>query len=251
MCYLAEIIVSMTIVSLFNYADFFILKRRHLNCILCHLTLNLRWGICSQCYKLISSSLPRCLVCGSPQYAAYKLCHYCQQFKPVWHSLTAFSDYQYPFTKLIYQFKSKQKTVLSYGLARLIFLAWYQVRQNTGLIKPDIVTCVPLYKTRYWSRGYNQSELLAKHIAHWLGADFQPYLIQRIEGRSDQKRLTKKQRADNVRALFFCPSNLTGKTIAVIDDIVTTGYTVNEISKQLKKQNALHIQILCLCRTNL
>lgn len=222
-----------------------------LNCILCRLSLKLPWGICSQCFKLINFPLSSCLVCGLPLFYNDKTCYHCVKFKPNWQRLTAFSAYQYPFTKLIHQFKSNNKTALSYALARLIFLAWYQHRLSTGLIKPDIVTCVPLHKSRYWSRGYNQSALLAKPIARWLGADFQPFLVKRNFRRTDQKLLSKQQRAVNVNQLFSCDYDLTGKTIAVIDDIVTTGHTVNELSKRLKRQGALHIQVLCLCRTNL
>lgn len=165
--------------------------------------------------------------------------------------LTAFSDYSWPFKHLIYQLKSNNRTAISYALSRLIFLSWYQIRQSSGLVKPDIVTCVPLYKKRYWSRGYNQSALLAKPIAYWLGADFQPYLIKRNVSRTEQKLLSKSQRAMNVSDIFSCDEDLTGKTIAVVDDVVTTGHTVNEVSKKLKQQGSLHIQILCLCRTRL
>lgn len=222
-----------------------------MNCILCHLPINLPWGICSQCLKACSSSVSVCIVCGLPLLTQNTLCHHCTVFKPNWDRLSAFSDYVYPFKHLIYQLKSNNKTALSFALARFIFLAWYQLRQNTGLLKPDIVTCAPLYKTRYWSRGYNQSALLAKPVAHWIGADFQPYMIKRNVSRTDQKLLSKQQRATNVSKIFTCQHDLRGKTVAIIDDIVTTGHTVNEISKQLRQQGALQIQILCLCRTRL
>lgn len=222
-----------------------------MNCILCCLPLSLPWGVCSECIKHLSDTSLTCLGCGLPLLNINQPCYYCLDFKPAWHALTAFTDYRPPLSQLIYQFKSRQKTQLSYGLARLIFLAWYHARECYGLAKPDIVTCVPLSRSRYWLRGYNQSQLLAQHIAHWLDSDFKPYLLSRHYGRLEQKLLSKSQRACNVKNTFSCYEDLTGKTIAVIDDIVTTGYTVHELSKQLKKQGALHIQILCLCRTRL
>jgi len=222
-----------------------------MNCILCRLPLNLHWGICSQCLSHLPRFASPCAVCGLPLLIKNKSCHHCRLLQPSWHKLIAVSDYQKPLTKLIYQFKFNQKIELSYSLARLMFLAWYQVRLSTGLPKPDIVTCVPLYHNRYWSRGYNQSALLAKHIAYWLGADFKPYLLKRKGKREDQKSLSKLKRKQNVQHLFYCDTNLMEKTIIVIDDIVTTGYTINEVSKQLLSQGALNIQILCLCRTTL
>ncbi|WP_392561203.1 double zinc ribbon domain-containing protein [Orbus sturtevantii] len=222
-----------------------------MNCILCRLPLTLHWGICSQCFRHLPYFVSVCYRCGLPLFIKDTPCYHCLSLKPNWHRLIAVADYQKPFTKLIYQFKFNQKTELSYPLARLIFLAWYNARLSTGLIKPDIVTCVPLHHNRYWSRGYNQSALLAKHIAYWLGADFRPYLLQRKNNQADQKSLSKLQRRQNVEHIFYCKASLMEKTIAVIDDIVTTGYTINEVSKQLMLQGALNIQVLCLCRTTL
>ncbi|WP_392552391.1 hypothetical protein RHO13_06810 [Orbus wheelerorum] len=222
-----------------------------MNCILCYLPLNLHWGICSQCFQHLPRIISACSVCGLPLFNKNNSCHHCQLLKPSWHKLIAVANYQKPFTKLIYQFKSNQKIELSYPLARLMFLAWYDERLSTGLCKPDIVTCVPLHHNRYWSRGYNQSALLAKHIAYWLGADFKPFLLKRKTKSADQKSLSKFQRQKNVEHIFDCETDLMKKTIAVIDDIVTTGSTIDEVSKQLILRGALNIQILCLCRTTL
>lgn len=222
-----------------------------MNCILCHLPQRLSWGICSQCAKHLPYSISACIVCGLPLFINNGRCHHCERILPNWHRLIAVADYQRPFIKLIYQFKSNQKTALSYPLARLMFLAWYQQRQIYNLHRPDIVTCIPLYQKRYWSRGYNQSELLANHISHWLNSDFYPYLLQRKSQVKDQKILSKRQRLQNVQDVFSCNVDLTGKTIAIIDDIVTTGQTIKEASKQLRLKGATAIQILCLCRTTL
>lgn len=222
-----------------------------MNCVLCQLPLNLPWGICSQCFQHLPHCITGCSVCGLPLFNQQQSCYHCHELKPNWQRLIAVADYKAPFTKLIYQFKSAQKTAFSFALARLMFLAWYQQRLATGIARPDIVTCVPLHRSRYWSRGYNQSALLAKHIAHWLAADFQPHLILCNVKKQDQKTLSKIARQRNVASVFECHSNLTGKTIAVIDDIVTTGHTINAVSKQLRLQGARYIQILCLCRTSL
>lgn len=222
-----------------------------MNCILCQLPLRLAWGICSQCLKHLPHSISACIVCGLPLFMPKERCHHCEQISPNWNKLIAVADYQQPFIRLIYQFKSNKKIALSYPLARLMFLAWYQKRQIYGLYRPDIVTCIPLSQKRYWLRGYNQSELLAKHISHWIRSDFYPYLLQRKHKTKEQKILSKQQRSKNVQDVFSCDVDLTGKTIAVIDDIVTTGQTIKEASKQLKLKGAKDIQILCLCRTNL
>lgn len=192
-----------------------------------------------------------CQLCGLPLFPANKPCHHCKKLKPDWDRLIAVTDYELPLTKLIRQFKSHHKVELAQALARLMFLSWLKEKSQSHLSKPDIVTCVPLHHSRYWSRGYNQSELLAKPISYWIGSQYHPYLLKRSDKRQDQKALSKQNRKHNIYRAFSCNTSLSGKTIAVIDDIVTTGNTMNEISRVLKLQGAKHIHVICLCRTSL
>ncbi|KDN10645.1 hypothetical protein GAPWKB30_0801 [Gilliamella apicola] len=130
-----------------------------------------------------------------------------------------------------------------------MFLAWYQRREIDALIKPDLVTCVPLHHFRYWSRGFNQAELLAKPIARWLDCEFYPYLLSRTSNVQDQKKLSLTERIANVEKLFICHQNLSHKSVMLIDDIVTTGNTIDAISQQLKNCGATSVYVVCLCRT--
>ena len=222
-----------------------------MRCIICRLPVKLVWGICSQCYQLLPKLISVCKKCGLPLFPANKSCHHCLKILPNWDNLIAVGDYEQPYTKWIYQLKFNQHTELAYPLARLMLLAWFNARNLYGLKKPSIVTCIPLHHHRYWSRGYNQSQLLARLIAHWLGAEWLPYLIKRNKNTIDQKILSKQRRKGNIENVFNCNKQLQGKTIAVIDDIVTTGYTVQAACHQLKQQGAGEIQIICLCRTSL
>ena len=163
--------------------------------------------------------------------------------------MVAATEYVDPLKKLIQHLKFHSKVELTNALARLMFLAWYQRRLSRGLAKPDLVTCVPLHHFRYWSRGFNQAALLAKPIARWLNRDFQPYLLSRKFATRDQKNLSLKQRMSNVETIFRCHFDLTNQSVMLIDDIVTTGNTVNVICQQLKACGAAHVQVVCLCRT--
>lgn len=222
-----------------------------MRCIICQLSLTLFWGICSQCYQHLPKLTSACLRCGLPLFPINKPCHHCQVLKPNWDNLIAVADFVPPFTKLIYQLKFNHHTELAYPLARLMLLAWLNVRYQTGIVKPDIVTCVPLHQHRYWWRGYNQSQLLAQTIAHWLGSQFQPYLIKRQKSTIEQKTLSKQQRKYNISNVFYCNTALHGKSVAIIDDIVTTGHTIRAVCKVLCRQGIQHIQVICLCRTSL
>ncbi|MDF7666524.1 phosphoribosyltransferase family protein [Orbaceae bacterium ESL0727] len=221
-----------------------------MRCFLCQLPLQLaHHGICSRCVNILPRLNKVCPQCSLPHSLPAKICYRCRATKPNWDKLIAVSDYIQPLKKVIHHLKFYQKIELTLALARLLFLAWYDDYLQGKLCKPDLVTCVPLHHSRYWSRGFNQSQLLAKPVAHWLNRPFLPYLLQRQQKRSDQKKLSLKARSINVKALFACQTDLTGKTVLVIDDIVTTGNTIKAISEQLKKHGAAHIQILCLCRT--
>ena len=221
-----------------------------MRCILCNMPLFLsHHGICSQCVKNLPKFNKICRQCCLPHSLSTNVCYRCREHKPYWDELIAVSEYIHPLKNLIHHFKFYKKIELNLALARLMFLSWYQRREMEGLAKPDLVTCVPLHHLRYWSRGYNQAELLAKPIAKWLNCDFYPHLLSRKKNATDQKKLSLKQRMSNVETLFVCNQNVANKSVMLIDDIVTTGNTINAISQQLKQCGATHVEIICLCRT--
>ena len=206
-------------------------------------------GICSECVKNLPKLNKVCHRCCLPHSLTTKECYRCREKSPYWDEMVAVTEYIEPLKNLIHHLKFHKKVELTNALARLMFLAWYQRRLIDSLAKPDIVTCVPLHHFRYWFRGFNQAALLAKPIARWLKRDFQPHLLSRKLAAHDQKNLSLKQRMSNVKTLFKCHSDLTNQSVMLIDDIVTTGNTVNAISQQLKERGAIHVQVVCLCRT--
>lgn len=219
-------------------------------CLLCKMPLQLAsHGICSQCVKNLPNLNKSCHQCGLPHSLFTPICYRCREKKPCWDELIAVSDYISPLKKLVHDLKFYQKVELSTALARLMFLAWYKNREENRCLKPDIITCVPLHHIRYWSRGFNQAEILAKPIASWLKRPFHPHLLTRKRHALDQKKLSIDARKNNVESLFSCHQKLLNKSVMIIDDIVTTGNTVNAISQQLKSVGVTHIQVICLCRT--
>lgn len=221
-----------------------------MRCILCNMPLVLsHHGICSQCIENLPKLYKVCHQCCLPHSLSTNECYRCREKRPYWDEMVAVTGYIDPLKKLIQHLKFHNKIELTNALARLMFLAWYQRRLSDGLAKPDIVTCVPLHHFRYWSRGFNQAALLAKPIARWLNREFKPYLLSRKFAARDQKNLSLKQRMSNVETLFRCHSDLTNQSVMLIDDIVTTGNTINVISQQLKESGAAYVQVVCLCRT--
>lgn len=114
----------------------------------------------------------------------------------------------------------------------------------------DGVVCVPLSKRRYRYRGFNQSEILAKYVSHYLEIDFLPNILKRKYSNKNQVDLDPARRLLNVKdkISFSDDYSLKDKTILLIDDIVTTGSTLAECARVLKKHGAKRVDGLVLAK---
>ncbi len=153
-----------------------------------------------------------------------------------------------PLSTWVNQLKFSGTTALRVMLARLLLLSWLNAYRSKRTSRPDLLMCVPLHSRRCWWRGYNQTALLPPPLAHWLGCAFSPALYRRRAG-AVQHHLSARQRRRNLRGAFHLEADVTGRHIALIDDVVTTGSTVKEISRLLRAQGAASVHIWCLCRT--
>ena len=219
-------------------------------CWLCQLPLACPgWGICSRCAGSLPQPPPCCSCCGLPALSGKLLCGRCLQKQPEWDRLTFVTDYLPPLSKLIHQLKFNGSPSLAPALARLLLLRVLAARREDKISLPDIILSVPLHHTRAWRRGYNQSALIATPLAHWLGREYFPSAIKRIRSSPAQSRLTARQRKKNLKGIFRVEIPVAGRHIVVVDDVVTTGSTVAEIARMLKRQGAATVQVWCLCRT--
>jgi ComF family protein len=159
------------------------------------------------------------------------------------------TDYCPPLNLLIHRFKFNATVALAQGLARLMLLSVLDARQQYQWQKPDCIVSVPLHSRRAWRRGFNQSALLASHLSHWLQCEYLPQGIRRIRAAHTQHQLNARMRRDNLKGAFRVDFPVAGRHIVIVDDVVTTGSTVAEIARLLKKQGAATIQVWCLCRT--
>lgn len=219
-------------------------------CWLCLMPLKLhRHGVCSLCYRQFSAAPPVCPRCGLPASASRFECGRCLRRPPPWQALVAVGDYQPPLSALIKQLKFHRITALSVMLARLILLSWLQARRRGLVVRPAILLAVPQHHRRAWRRGFNQTDLLAQPLARWVGCRYSAHGLRRVQAASAQHRLTARARRKNLRGAFKLEIDVSGRHIAVIDDVVTTGSTVGEISRLLLTAGAASVQVWCLCRT--
>ncbi|HDG1676324.1 TPA: DNA utilization protein GntX [Kluyvera ascorbata] len=219
----------------------------HGSCWLCKMPLALpAWGICSRCTGAVTLRICLCPQCGLPSADSNVPCGRCLQKPPPWQRLVAINDYQPPLSSLIHHFKFSGQPELAPALARLLLLA---VRQNATRSMPQQLISVPLWQRRHWRRGYNQSELLCQALAKWLPCEFNSRALTRTRPTATQHQLSARLRKQNLKNAFQLELPVQGRHMVVVDDVVTTGSTVAEISRLLLRNGAASVQVWCLCRT--
>lgn len=115
--------------------------------------------------------------------------------------------------------------------------------------KPDCLIPMPLGAARLKERGFNQALEIARRIASKTGIALVPDGCRRVRETPPQTSLPWKERAKNIRGAFACGLDLQGKRIAIVDDVMTTGATLNELAKVLRSQGAAEVSAWVVART--
>ncbi|WP_028715880.1 DNA utilization protein GntX [Pantoea ananatis] len=218
-------------------------------CWLCQLPLRIALhGLCSICLRQLPRLPSLCPCCGLPAASDALPCGRCLLRPPPWQALISVSHYQPPLSTWVNQLKFSGITALRVMLARLLLLSWLNAYRRGQTVRPDLLMCIPLHARRCWRRGYNQTALLATPLARWLECEFSLALSRQRAG-AVQHQLSARQRRRNLRGAFCLETDVNGRHIALIDDVVTTGSTVREISRLLQGRGAASVQVWCLCRT--
>ncbi|CAM4252889.1 MULTISPECIES: DNA utilization protein GntX [Lelliottia] len=219
-------------------------------CWLCRMPLTIsHWGVCSVCTRSFQTRTPCCPQCGLPATSVHIPCGRCLQKPPPWDALVAVDDYVQPLSGLIHKLKFSRQTQLAGPLARLLVLAVLHARRTRNLPAVDLLISVPLHHRRHWRRGYNQSEVLCHPLAHWLRCSYHPVALKRTHATAIQHQLSARLRKRNLKNAFRLELSVKGRHIAIVDDVVTTGSTVAELSRLLLQSGAATVQVWCLCRT--
>lgn len=204
-------------------------------------------GFCSQCRKLMKIQ-PYCGHCGMSLRENSMSCGHCLRNEPKWHRLVRIAEYQTPLSHWIHRFKFQNQYWLDQALARQLLLALKQAQRERGLILPEVIIPVPLFWQRNWSRDFNQAELLCEWLAKWLQIPLDMQSLSRTRATTSQRELTAAQRRRNLRGAFCYQPLKSYKRVAVVDDVVTTGSTLNGICAELLKAGVEEIQVWALAR---
>jgi len=202
--------------------------------------------LCQGCQQDLSTDYTACARCALPLPAmGYDLvCGHCQAQAPHYRKAYSYAVYAPPLDRMIQQLKFQQK--LHY--ARLLGSLMAKDIAKRHLDVPDLLIPVPLHNQRLRERGYNQALELARPIAKELGVPLDIYSCKRSRATQEQSSLHARQRGSNVRGAFEVSGILRGRSITIIDDVMTTGSTVSELAKQILQAGAVSVDVWVCAR---
>lgn len=182
----------------------------------------------------------RCPSCALPTPLG-EVCGGCLKHPPAFDSTRAVYQYAYPLDALLQHYK--------YGQG--LHLAGFLAEQLAAEIdtRPDLVIPMPLHPKRLKERGYNQAGEIAKRLAKQLDLPVALTACTRAKDAPPQASLPLKERRKNIRGAFECKVDLSGKRIALVDDVMTTGASLSELAKVVKKAGAVEVQTWVVART--
>lgn len=206
-----------------------------------------RW--CSACdQKIQRLTPPYCQRCGQKNVAGENsLCDRCQANPPEMTAIRSWALFGGPLRQALHQIKYQRDIALAEVFSRSMIK--FLKSQDWHV---DVVAPVPIGKKRKKQRGYNQAGLLAKPLALGLGLSYRPKALSRVRETVSQVGLTLKQRRQNVGGAFSStPGLVKDKIVLVVDDVVTSGSTLDACAKALWIAGAKHVYGLTLARAPL
>lgn len=207
-------------------------------------------SLCRDCER----DLPYRITGGCPRCAAHapagQLCGACLADVPVFDETVAAFDYAFPLDRLLQSYKFNENLSLTSVFSAALLAAVRQHLQQSGAPLPDRVIALPLARKRLAERGFNQSALLAELMAKHLDIAYAPHGLLKVRDTPPQAGLDRPARLKNVRGAFDCGESLAGLRIALVDDVMTTGATLSEAAKVLKRAGATYISAWVVARAD-
>ncbi|MFD2229258.1 ComF family protein [Alkalimarinus sediminis] len=216
-------------------------------CAGCKLDLPFNQSSCSHC----SVPLPELITSKSDKAHSKRACGECIKNSPSYTESFSTFCYTFPINALISDFKYRNKRHLG-KLLSAITAETIHTRINSGQLKePDKLIPVPLHVDKLDARGFNQSADIADDLSRALNIPVDSRCIARVINKPAQASLSKRQRQQNLANAFSIRRKLNGEVVALIDDVVTTGVTAEQLSKQLLEAGAKEVVVWSLARTPL
>lgn len=205
-------------------------------------------ALCDACHALAFAQVARCECCAIALPASAQeitRCGPCTSHPPAFDATLTAADYSVHVRGLVLDFKFNHKPGLARGFARALAHA-AKTLPSDGVLIP-----VPLSSERLKERGYNQSLEIAKHLARLTGLDLKRDALLRTRHTPAQSTLKLTERHASIKGAFACPARLDGANVLVVDDVMTSGATLEECARTLKKAGAQSVTNLVVFRAAL
>ena len=201
---------------------------------------------CKEAFEYVKE--PYCMKCGKKlEEEGTEYCHDCMQHRHLFDRGRALCSYR-SISDSIYRFKYK---------GRQEYAAYYAVCMEQSLgnwirrCRPNALVPVPIHTSKRRARGYNQAEVLAKELGKRLGIPVETNLIKRVRKTVPMKELSVYNRQNNLKRAFkICHNDVKLSTIVIIDDIYTTGSTIDAMSYELRRAGVKRIYFVTLAIGN-
>lgn len=222
------------------------------SCYICKESIN-HEGICNDCWKKLKFiTNPKCKICGYPfefhdeDINKDLICLKCLRKYPKFDKNISSLRYNEASKNIIIPFKHSNKTILKNFISEIMISSGKELIDQCDFIIP-----IPIHFKRLIKRKYNQSALLAHTISKKTKKKYLP-VLKRIKFTESQGHLTTKERIKNVKNNFEINKKykkiIIGKTALLIDDVITTGATINECARVLKNNGFSRVLVLTFCK---
>ncbi|MFW6380930.1 MAG: phosphoribosyltransferase family protein [Bacillota bacterium] len=215
-------------------------------------------GICQQCLSQIDfNQRPGAIICWNcgrrlvtncQGKQLSRVCSDCRQQETFYDRARAVAIYRGKIRQLILQFKYQGQQQLGQPFGEMLTIYFQEYFQGLGV---DLLLPIPLYPERRRERGYNQAELLARELATRTGVKLEEGLLVRESATPPLYALPQRERKQVIQGVFEATTGFKNSCVLLVDDIFTTGTTVNEASRVLKEKGADHVYVLTLATAHL
>ena len=218
-------------------------------CLLCGLPGQLPClDLCTGCeHELQPVPQPACRQCALPLAPGrpVALCETCERAPPPFERCIASYRYSFPVDAMVQDLKYRGRLPIARVLGELLARSIQSQNLDGGF---DGLLPVPLHPLRHAERGFNQSAELARWCARRLGQPLELSAARRIRATAPQAALSRIDRRSNLRQAFSVDARVRGRRLAIVDDVVTSGSTVRELSSALRAAGAV-VVVCCVART--
>lgn len=216
-------------------------------CVLCGIEAS-GARLCPDCLTLLEHSGLACARCAEPLPAATPLCGKCLKRPPAFDAAWAGFIYRAPFDHLVQRLKFNDALAVGRALAPIWCAALHERLRAPGVVGPQALIPVPLHRSRLRQRGYNQALELARDLGDALDIPVLPQALLRTRPTAPMPGLDLITRRRNIRGAFGLGGDALPRHVALIDDVMTSGSTLNEAAKTLKRAGVERVEVWVLAR---